>query len=89
MGVLSAGVEWHAFAVALGRRPGGGALPAAVGEGVGDGLVPVASALGDHPDPAFDLALPAERRWLGRGMHHFDLLDRPDVYAALREGLTT
>jgi hypothetical protein len=78
---LPAGVEWHAFAAEVGGH--GGVLGAAVG----DGLVPVASALGDHPDPAFDLGLPADRRWLGRGMHHLELLDRPEVYAELRRRL--
>jgi hypothetical protein len=78
---LPADVTWHMFAAAVGED--GGVLPPALG----DGLVPVASAFGDHPDPAFALGVPAERRWLGRGMHHFDLLSRPEVYAALRERL--
>jgi hypothetical protein len=75
---LPAGVEWHAFAAEA-----GGALGAAVG----DGLVPVASAFGDHPDPRRALGIPAERRWLGRGVHHFGLLDHPAAYAALRARL--
>ena len=41
---------------------------------LGDGLVPLASALGEHPDPALDLGIPATQRWIGHGRDHFDLL---------------
>jgi hypothetical protein len=41
---------------------------------LGDGLVPLASALGEHPDPARDLGIPATQRWIGYGRDHFDLL---------------
>jgi pimeloyl-ACP methyl ester carboxylesterase len=47
---------------------------------IGDGLVTVASATGDHRDPARNLRIPADRRWVGVEMGHFDLLSRPDVY---------
>jgi pimeloyl-ACP methyl ester carboxylesterase len=46
---------------------------------VGDGLVPVASALGEHPDPARRLAFDPDRQWIGKGMNHFDLLSRREV----------
>ena len=51
----------------------------------GDGLVPVASALGLHRDPAMTLALPPSGRFIAYGASHLDLLDRPDVYAHLRD----
>ncbi len=51
----------------------------------GDGLVPVDSALGRHPDPARTLALPASGRFIAWGAGHLDLLDRPDVYAHVRD----
>lgn len=41
---------------------------------LGDGLVPLASALGEHPDPAHDLGIPDAQRWIGHGRDHFDLL---------------
>jgi hypothetical protein len=53
----------------------------------GDGLVPLASALGRHSDPARALAFPPDRQWVGHGMGHFDLLHRPEVYARLRDWL--
>jgi len=46
---------------------------------IGDGLVPVASALGHHPDPRQAIGFAKRRQWVGYGMHHLDLLDHPDV----------
>ncbi|MFC5489149.1 hypothetical protein [Dokdonella soli] len=50
---------------------------------LGDGLVPVASALGQHADPARALTFAPERQWIGYGMNHLDLLDHADVRATL------
>ena len=49
--------------------------------------MPVDSALGRHRDPRRTLAIPASRQWVGRGMGHLELLDRPDVHEQLREWL--
>ena len=54
---------------------------------LGDGLVPLSSALGQHPNPALDLAIPANRQWVGYAMNHMDLLSSPDVYAQIRQWL--
>jgi hypothetical protein len=79
---LPSGVRCHAIAASLQPRPG------RPGERVrGDGLVPVDSALGRSNDAARDLGLPDERRWIGYAMGHFDLLDRADVYARIRNWL--
>jgi pimeloyl-ACP methyl ester carboxylesterase len=51
---------------------------------VGDGLVAVGSALGQHSDPLFDLGIKPERQWLGRGINHLDLLNDPEAYTALK-----
>jgi pimeloyl-ACP methyl ester carboxylesterase len=53
------------------------------GRRLGDGLVPVASALGQHQDPRLALAFPEAHRWVGTGLGHVDLLDRAEVYQAL------
>jgi hypothetical protein len=53
----------------------------------GDGLVPVESALGHHIDPERTLLLDPSRTWIARGMHHFDLLGRPEVYSRIRKWL--
>ena len=46
---------------------------------VGDGLVPVASALGHHPDPARTLPFPKSRQWIAYETNHLDLLSDPAV----------
>lgn len=46
---------------------------------VGDGLVPVRSALGEHDDPAMQLDFPAERRCVLAGVNHMALLHAPTV----------
>ncbi|MFT3842757.1 MAG: alpha/beta hydrolase [Myxococcaceae bacterium] len=53
----------------------------------GDGLVPVASALGIHREIRLSLRFPPERRFVVHGARHLDLLDRAAVYARLREWL--
>ena len=54
---------------------------------IGDGLVPLNSALGRHRDTKRMLAIPQERQWVGYGMGHRDLLNHPEVYAQLRAWL--
>jgi hypothetical protein len=83
---LPRGVACYAAAATLAPVPGR-STRSAVKSLLGDGLVPVASALGVHADPARALAIPVARRWVGYGMGHFDLLDRPDVYEQIREWL--
>lgn len=50
----------------------------------GDGLVPVASALGLHRDPRLELAFPASRRWIATSTGHLDLLSSAAVGDRLR-----
>lgn len=50
---------------------------------LGDGLVPLDSALGRHRQVARRLAFPADRQWIAHGMGHLDLLGRPEVGAQL------
>ncbi|HET7777152.1 MAG TPA: hypothetical protein VFL07_01245 [Rudaea sp.] len=54
---------------------------------LGDGLVPLASALGKHKDAGRQLLFPRDRQWIGYGMHHLDLLDSREVYARIRRWL--
>ena len=54
---------------------------------LGDGLVPVDSALGRHKDPRRTLAFPKSRQWVGYGLSHFDLLNDPAVYDRLKQWL--
>ena len=50
---------------------------------IGDGLVPLDSALGRHRDSARMLAIPRNRQWVGYGMGHLELLNRPEAYCQL------
>lgn len=52
-----------------------------------DGLVPVASALGEHPQPERRLDFGPGRRWVGHGMNHWDVLADARVLAQLRRWL--
>ena len=50
---------------------------------LGDGLVPLESALGHHRRPSMRLKLPDDHTWVGHGIHHLDLLSDPVVYRRL------
>jgi len=54
---------------------------------LGDGLVPLASALGKHKEASRQLAFAKDRQWIGHGMNHLDLLDRREVYEQIRRWL--
>jgi pimeloyl-ACP methyl ester carboxylesterase len=54
---------------------------------IGDGLVPLASALGEHRDPRHTLDVSPERTRIVTSADHWDLLDRAEVYAQLRAWL--
>jgi hypothetical protein len=55
---------------------------------VGDGLVPVASALGRHQARARALSFPRSHRWVARGTLHFDLLADDAVFDRIARWLT-
>jgi pimeloyl-ACP methyl ester carboxylesterase len=79
---LPAHVDCYAVAASLGERRS--RLADCL---VGDGLVPLDSALGRHPDQARRLRIPKAHRWVGFRMGHLELLHRPEVYAQLHEWL--
>jgi pimeloyl-ACP methyl ester carboxylesterase len=72
-------VRCHAIAGIAGPRVGGAII--------GDGLVPVGSALGLHEEPSRDLALPKSRQRIARSVNHMELLNRPEVYKQIRKWL--
>jgi pimeloyl-ACP methyl ester carboxylesterase len=78
---LPQGVRCYAMAASLGKRgsPKSRAL--------GDGLVPVDSALGRHRDPARTLAFPKDRQRVVYDMNHVALLSAMEVAAQLRRWL--
>ena len=79
---LPAGVCCCAIAAMDGKDEG-----SLKGRLLGDGLVPVDSALGRHREARRRLAFPEDRVWVARGMNHVDLLARPETYAKIRRWL--
>ena len=73
------------FAAAANLGEHAGALKARL---LGDGLVPLDSALGRHADPARTLQFAPQRQWIGQGLGHLDLLDSPELYAQLHNWLS-
>jgi pimeloyl-ACP methyl ester carboxylesterase len=79
---LPSGVKCTAIAASIARKK-----DTSITQLLGDGLVPLDSALGRHVDSSKNLAIPKTRQWVGYGMNHMDLLDRKEVYAQLRRRL--
>ncbi len=75
---LPAKVRCYAVAASLGAE--GGSLKEQL---LGDGLVPVASALGQHREPARRMGFDREHQTVVHNSGHLDLLSSPQVFAAL------
>jgi pimeloyl-ACP methyl ester carboxylesterase len=80
---LPDGVACYAIAATTAASPG-----SVKDRLVGDGLVPVASALGRHEDRARSLEFPADRQWVAYETGHLDLLSRHDVYEQIARWLS-
>ncbi len=79
---LPSGVQCFAHAATLGKS-----ADEVKGRALGDGLVPVPSALGKHKEAALQLAFPDPHQSVGYGMNHWDLLDKPSVYEQVLDWL--
>lgn len=79
---LPSGTRCCAVAACLG--PSADGLKARL---LGDGLVPVDSALGQHRDPDRRLAFAGDRQALVRDTGHLDLLSSAEVYRQLKDWL--
>jgi hypothetical protein len=79
---LPAAVPCFAIAASLSK-----AAPTGRRAARGDGLVPVASALGRHPDPRMRLDFAPAHQWVAYDVAHLDLLSNPAVYAQLQRWL--
>lgn len=75
-------VDYHVIAATRGRRAD--TLGCRL---IGDGLVPVDSALGHHPDPKLSLRIRPEHQLVVPGTGHVDLLHHPGVYRTVRNWL--
>jgi hypothetical protein len=79
---LPDGVACYAIAASTAKAASG-----LSGRLLGDGIVPLASALGRHANPRLDLPFDESRQWVAYGTHHLDLLSRTDVYAQIKRWL--
>jgi pimeloyl-ACP methyl ester carboxylesterase len=79
---LPAGVKCYAIAATTGRRAGD-----FKDRFLGDGLIPLDTALGRHGLRPYTLSFPKSRQWVAYGIHHLDLLGRLEVYEKIREWL--
>ena len=81
---LPKGIRCYTIAATTGTKVGdlGGEL-------LGDGLVPLNSALGRHKDPRMTVSFAKSRQWVGYGMNHWDLLSHPAVYEQIRNWLVS
>ena len=79
---LPDGVACYAVAASTASRRG--ALAERL---IGDGLVPLHSALGRHHDPALSLAFAKSSQWIGYRMNHMELLRSPEVAQKLANWL--
>jgi hypothetical protein len=79
---LPAGVDCYAVAattLAAGNGPLVPVREALSRKMIGDGLVSLESALGQHTEPGRTLAFAPENQWIAQGMNHMELLHRPEV----------
>ena len=79
---LPEGVACYAIAATTGKTAGD-----LTDKLIGDGIVPLASALGRHTNPRLALNFDESRQWVARGINHLDLLNRPEVYAQIKRWL--
>ena len=79
---LPQGVACYAIAATTGQSAG--SLSDRL---LGDGVVPLASALGRHANPKLALTFDDSRQYVAYGIGHLDLLGRRQVYTQIRQWL--
>jgi pimeloyl-ACP methyl ester carboxylesterase len=75
-------VACYVIAGATGKKPGH-----VRDQLIGDGIVPLASALGRHANPKLALTFDKSRQWVAHGTNHLELLSRPEVYTQIKRWL--
>lgn len=80
---LPRGVKCYAVAGTTGRRLGD-----IRDRLLGDGVIPLDTALGLHPEPSRTLRFPKPHTWVAFGIHHLDLVSRIEVYEKIRDWLS-
>lgn len=75
-------VDYHAVAATTAAHP-----DSFSSRWIGDGLVPLASALGQHPDPRRQLLIPDHHQLIVPSTTHLGLLHNPQVHATIETWL--
>ncbi len=78
---LPEGVECHSIAGVSGK----GSTKPLSSQWLGDNLVSVKSAFGQHKNPSKNLHFKKENTWIAYECNHFDLLSNPEVYHRIRQ----
>ncbi len=79
---LPDGIQCYTIAATTSKKP------STLGdELMGDGLVPLNSALGRHKNADLNLLFPGAHQWVARNMNHMDLLNQPEVYETILQWL--
>ena len=79
---LPENIECYTIAATLSKKAG------KLSDGLlGDGLVPLDSALGQHQNDRFKLLFPEENQVVIRDINHLDLLNHPEVYQTIMQWL--
>ena len=81
---LPDGVVCYALAATMGKRAGD-----LSDRFMGDGLVPLESALGYHHRKEICLSFHQMHQWIGFGMHHMELLNHPMMYDQIKSWLAS
>ena len=88
---LPAGVPCFALAATLAAASadlsGPAQLKGKLAQTLGDGLVPLSSALGQHAEAERSLDFPLDAQWIAFETGHVALLHSPAVYAQIRRWL--
>jgi pimeloyl-ACP methyl ester carboxylesterase len=79
---LPSGVDCYAIAATMGTAEGN-----TLDRFLGDGLVPIASALGRHATPDLTLPIPESSQRIAYGINHLDMLGNLEVYRQIRQWL--
>lgn len=80
---LPKGVACYAIAATISKKP------ANLRDGlIGDGIVPLASALGHHADRRLGLTFDESHQYVIQGGNHLDLLSRAEVYEQIKRWLS-
>jgi pimeloyl-ACP methyl ester carboxylesterase len=81
---LPGGVQCYAIGATTGKTAGD-----LRDQLLGDGLVPLRSALGYHKDSSLTVPFPESHQWIGYDMNHLDLLHRREVCERMQQWLVS